>query len=1246
MQRSSKNYGLCNPNYSCSAYITAGCIGCSGGDDANIIFSKPDQVTGLRAEGGDGNVALFWDKMRGATSYRIYMDEDEPREMSGEGNNNNEMNFQVNELDNGQMYSFQVSGVNERGEGPKSDVVRMMPRPEELSVIKTIDNSKFGDQEVVLEWGKVENATAYRIYRLGPSDDEYNAATQGDITGQPLATADTVTYTDSGLTNGKYYLYQIEPIMEIPGEEPVLGERISFTGRPLGDLDQRPTLASRVDNSNDLACSIDLVINSPSQGALNISEELKGYKIAVQEVGSDSDPEEIYVSTSNRNPTRHSVDGLSYSKSYQIIVVATKAMNLAGVTEQEEEFQQETPQFGCERKPLTQPNPPTVMASDAQSLQVSWSRDPRATHYKIIRYDANGVERTPPLTEQAIAALGGASCCSYQDTGLTKDTLYGYAIQAFVRSDDSTVLESPPSPIYNVSIDTTPLKPLFQDFIPATGGKFLLTSESRIMIQSSDQSLTQELSDVLNAPRGWLGKLRYATGLSLSLVTSGSPTNRDIVLSNSPDGSFNALTTNAELIISSFDGTETVKKNIGHNVANEGYQYQVGATGAVFKFRKMWGALRAVQFITQILMQDGRPAGQHRSLPYGKGIDYPKYESRRIMLDVARQFISVEQIIGYMEKMSQHRLNELQMHINDDAKAPSDSLAKGYFRLDIGDTTRQSKMTPDGKFYTKADWDKLERAAKRYGIKIIPEFDSPGHSMAWIEDDSTLEHTLVNSDRGNRGRLKVDTSEQRKKVSNYMATMILNFRDWFQGDTIHIGGDERDVNWANDVTYLNLLYSKIKKSETVENGFEHVEIWQDTRYIEDTTTIKFSVADVHSDIDLVPWIGDDLSENASRSSRNIDMYCYTFYFVPLINWFVRKGTQPSTVYGTSDSPCTSNCRLQSNSKYFLERVTKYIEHEIIPDGLAMANWNDVTLSRSLGVDYINAGMSQNFATLGFLSWYGHVVRDSDNQIIPYADLGYDNLRPVSQELLSYWVRDRFPYLNAEQAKALLLNTARHQKIKLVNNPSAGSQGWRHNDKLVDGSASEDWMAWDVKDMAKAFKGPTKFSSEWYIVDMPGEGKMNTSGQTCVDIAFSLKERESSACEQDSWSNVISGSGGLHKKGMGSLELVADNTFTGGLQLDNGTIIVSKVANLGMGATPLILNGGTLRFKISSGNTSLDRTISGSGTILKNGSGTLTLGSLTAFTGKIEVNEGTLIVTGNLGTNNIVVSQGATYQPPS
>ena len=113
-------------------------------------------------------------------------------------------------------------------------------------------------------------------------------------------------------------------------------------------------------------------------------------------------------------------------------------------------------------------------------------------------------------------------------------------------------------------------------------------------------------------------------------------------------------------------GIYTVTKDISDNVASEGFKYKVNASGITLMFKEEIGALRGIQSLVEILMQDGRVSGAHRTLPTGEGIDYPYFEKRIYSVDVGRDFVPVEQLIGWMEKMSQFRIDTFNVHLNDD----------------------------------------------------------------------------------------------------------------------------------------------------------------------------------------------------------------------------------------------------------------------------------------------------------------------------------------------------------------------------------------------------------------------------------------------------------------------------------------------------------------------------------------------------------------------------------------------------
>ncbi|EDQ6318995.1 fibronectin-binding autotransporter adhesin ShdA [Salmonella enterica] len=112
-------------------------------------------------------------------------------------------------------------------------------------------------------------------------------------------------------------------------------------------------------------------------------------------------------------------------------------------------------------------------------------------------------------------------------------------------------------------------------------------------------------------------------------------------------------------------------------------------------------------------------------------------------------------------------------------------------------------------------------------------------------------------------------------------------------------------------------------------------------------------------------------------------------------------------------------------------------------------------------------------------------------------------------------------------------------------------------------------------------------------------------------------------------NTLSGSGSLVKTGTGELTLSCDNTYSGGTTITGGTLTADHADSLGTGA---IANSGVLQV----GEGELENTLSGSGSLVKTGTGELTLSGDNSYSGATTITDGTLIAANvnALGSGNI------------
>ncbi|MHA3029388.1 fibronectin-binding autotransporter adhesin ShdA [Salmonella enterica] len=112
-------------------------------------------------------------------------------------------------------------------------------------------------------------------------------------------------------------------------------------------------------------------------------------------------------------------------------------------------------------------------------------------------------------------------------------------------------------------------------------------------------------------------------------------------------------------------------------------------------------------------------------------------------------------------------------------------------------------------------------------------------------------------------------------------------------------------------------------------------------------------------------------------------------------------------------------------------------------------------------------------------------------------------------------------------------------------------------------------------------------------------------------------------------NTLSGSGSLVKTGTGELTLSGDNTYSGGTTISDGTLIADHADSLGSGD---IDNSGVLKV----GEGELKNTLFGSGSLVKTGTGVLTLSGDNTYSGGTTISDGTLIAdhADSLGSGDI------------
>ncbi|HEV7891514.1 MAG TPA: family 20 glycosylhydrolase [Pyrinomonadaceae bacterium] len=189
------------------------------------------------------------------------------------------------------------------------------------------------------------------------------------------------------------------------------------------------------------------------------------------------------------------------------------------------------------------------------------------------------------------------------------------------------------------------------------------------------------------------------------------------------------------------------------------------------------GALRGLETFLQLL--EGGREGFY--IPVVTINDKPRFRWRGLLIDIGRHYEPPEVLKRNLDAMAAVKMNVFHWHLTEDQG----------FRIESKKFPRLAAMGSDGNYYTQEQARDIINYAAERGIRVVPEFDMPGHATSWLVGHPELgsapgPYTI---ERG-AGIFNPSLDPTREETYKFLDVFLGEMAALFPDAYMHIGGDE------------------------------------------------------------------------------------------------------------------------------------------------------------------------------------------------------------------------------------------------------------------------------------------------------------------------------------------------------------------------------------------------------------------------------------------------------------------------
>ena len=286
--------------------------------------------------------------------------------------------------------------------------------------------------------------------------------------------------------------------------------------------------------------------------------------------------------------------------------------------------------------------------------------------------------------------------------------------------------------------------------ITVGNGQFILTNEFNIGITNGTQRL-------FDGTTRFLRRLDGRAGLFFNQNYLGNTDNHK----------------NAKLLI------QISREGIVELNEDESYELQITGDQIVLTSETDIGAIRGLETLLQLLDADK----QGYFFPLIDIRDEPRFPWRGLLIDVCRRWMPMEVIKRNLDGMAAVKMNVLHLHLTEDQG----------FRIESKVFPKLHELGSNGNYFTQIEMKEIISYASDRGIRVVPEFDIPGHATSWFVGYPELASATGPYEIETRYGIMNPTIDPTKESTyEFLDIFLGEMAALFPDAYMHIGGDENN----------------------------------------------------------------------------------------------------------------------------------------------------------------------------------------------------------------------------------------------------------------------------------------------------------------------------------------------------------------------------------------------------------------------------------------------------------------------